>query len=285
MKQSILHSRFKATIPKGAMISMTRNYDKIYYKIKKDKIIISDLNNYNFDKFKTFLKPKIETDGGEWVSLILEVDIKKFDDIVEKSYLLRERKLLCSLLSKCHNEKLYNYFSHLTLNLFEDTMKKNKSNFDDIPWMVSKEFCSFKKLYQYPKNTIKLGNSYVDFGNGIFHNKPNREEVVLSGGILFDKTGCFWMERIKNLIKKTDYSNTVNKMISNSTLIICSQLMVQSWKNILSEILDDVIILTEKRHHSNTTYGNIMKSKAIIISNEFLTNRSYSKSWDDYRIN
>jgi hypothetical protein len=291
MKQNILYSSYKTCVPSGSVLRISDdNKDISYYDKLENKRIITTLDNYDFNLFNDFLKPVIiNSDLVEnTCKLYLEIDTEKFNN-VSKLNKLQNRKIFFSLITKCYKEHMYTYFSHQMINLLEDSLgKQYLHNYDDIPWMISKEFKSLKPIYQYPLNTFKLHDTYLDLENGIFYNKSKKEKVTLNGGILLDKTDHKWRDLSKELILKTYQSVPTNasKLFTEATLIICSQLMIQSWKNILINMTDsELIIITDKKSHKNTNFNKIYKSKIVIVSSEFLLTKNYSILWTDYRIN
>ena len=54
--------------------------------------------------------------------------------MVKKSYELRNRKNLFNILEKCYYEYVYNYVSHLMINMFEEILVDNKKPF--IQWLI-----------------------------------------------------------------------------------------------------------------------------------------------------
>lgn len=283
MKNEILYSRLKLqNLPKGARIELCVDLNEVYYREKQDRVVITSIEDCQLGPFKEFIKPKLLADDNEWINISLEID----SDIFTSSKMLQNRKLFFSIMRRCYQENIYNYLSHLTLNLVEDTL--NRYKLDDVPWMISKEFGTLKNFYQYPKNTTKLGNTFIDLNNGVFYESPKNEEISMKGGILLDKSNYHWINKIKKLIDMTSQDGHNGpkrhkgyKMNTESTLIVCSQLMIQSWKDLLT----DAIVIAEKRDHKNVTYDDILNSRVVIVSNEYLTNKNYAKVWDNFKIN
>ncbi len=136
---------------------------------------------------------------------------------------------------------------------------------------------------------MKIGDVFIDLNKGNFYTKPIKKKVNLSGGIVLDSTDCQWIKHISELIKKSRYSqeSTARSKIgmnTNSTLVVCNQQMLQIWKNILGPTFKTKII-SRKRDHSNVTYQQLIDSDVTIVTFEYITNKLYSKNWEEYKIN
>lgn len=268
MKDNILYSRLKLpSLPTKPHINISDETYEIYYTENDEKVVITKLEEYNLKIFKKYIKPILMTDG-EWINIILEIDTSIF----KCPEILTNRKLFFSIMKQCYQQRINEYISHMAINLIENTI--NKQKLDDVPWMVSKEFGKLKNFYQYPDNTIKLSDYYIDIENGIIYSKSKSESINIRGGIVIDKTNNIWIDKIKCLIDTSD-----SKLDTN--LIICSQNTIQQWKS----KFPDSIIITDKRQHKKVTYNNISNSNVVIVSNEYLMSKGYEMLWDNFKIN
>jgi hypothetical protein len=297
MKEDVIYSRFRLPEIKNTKnVSPKISKDSCGVMINNQKIL--DLEDEQFYLFKSFMKPKIISDEKDtkWASILLEVDIPKFNKYLSSEEMIRNRRNFYSVIEKCYQEKMNSYIDHMIINLFRNTIMA--SNFGSIPWMVRKEFCQFKNYYQNESNVMKIGDVSLDIKNGLTHTKSKMNKVKLSGGILLDKTDCNWMEEMNKLIlirnkyddvwtdekcESLDNSPNTTPLKINATLVVCSQLMIQSWKNSLES--EKVVIITSKRTHKSLTYIDIAKSDVVIISHEYMSSKSYSSLWEDYKLN
>src|SRR3972149_4616037 len=254
-KQNILYSRIKLDqLPEDAKILLSKTLDKITYEKNKRNMeekekeldFLPETSSYSF------LKLKLNNEINGWFKIVLEFDTIKFEEMVKKSYELRNRKNLFNILEKCYYEYVYNYVSHLMINMFEEILVDNKKPF--IQWMKEREMDN--NFHSYPHMVMKIGNSYVNIDKGEFVDNVEISTFKANGGIIVDKTSYLWINHITNLLCQdlnrsldvTVNPFTINPFIyTNCNLIICNQIDCNLWKNKLELGQKKVYLITNKK--------------------------------------
>ena len=302
-KYSILHSRFKLS-------SVKKNFINPNLLISEDKTKIlayndgnNDGNNNNNNKwdnvekvvknteiifcenYSSFMDVKLVDDKlDNWYSIYLIIDGLKLEKIMENAFAFKNRKNFFELIKKCYSQCYCNYISHLTLNVFENTIKNRFSSFDqreNRAWFENREN-SQNILSMLPRNIFKIGNLYADLTKGRFLKGIARKNFRLSGGIIIDRNETDWIDYLIRLPKKVEDHND---FYSNATLIICNPALINIWIDKIKDLenLTYKVIINQKDHCS-VTYDIVSNYDFIIVSTIYLLNKNYSKLWQDYQI-
>jgi len=242
-----------------------------------------------------------------WYKIIISIDLEVFSNIVSNPYKLSEKKVLFELFSRCFMRQSHNYSIHLGINIKEDltttryshqsikiknTAKLNLSDLNISKWILYREKRARERYYIY-EDTFKLDKYIIKLKSGEIEENilEERPSIYMKGGIIVDKSDCFWIKNfIETLVKcSRKYTNpsVINKFTTKSTLIICKNYMCSYWYN---QILDNdknqkIIKISSKSEHNNVTYNDILKSNFVIISVDYIRSKNYKNIWANYAIN
>lgn len=289
MKQRILHSRLKIDLAEGKKVYICD--DKVCYEEEGKEVILKKGIGMMRNEYMEMMIEEEGYDG--WYRIMIEMDVREFKKVLKKSHELRNRKEFMDVMRRCYWELVYNYMTHMTLNMLEDTLiggnknykyirmkKKEQKKDKDVRWMIYRENKKQEELYTLPKNVYKIEDIYINTKTGVFMNKVEKEEVRIRGGIIVDKSDYNWMKKmillLDNKVMKKN-RREVGSLETRGTLIICRKGTIELWEELIGE--RKCVRISSRREHKKVTYREIKESEYVLVKKEYIVGLQYKKEW------
>lgn len=205
-----------------------------------------------------------------------------------------------------NNSKYLHNIEYIQNKIMIPTDYTFNDKIDDVN-EINKEY----KLFQYQKCSIKwmldienkcptiqystnmlldFGDTYYCLENNLIYNSNNKKTIQFRGGALIDEVGLgktvqMLALSIKNPLIDTSYfKNGSNKLHSRATLILCPNHLCGQWKREIDKMINksynaSVITFATKVHHDKYTYMDVLDADFVILSYNFLGNKSFSSKW------
>lgn len=158
-----------------------------------------------------------------------------------------------------------------------------------INWMYNTEKQGTEILYNLNDEVI-LGNIYYELWSQSFFHISNKKRLQFYGGGLIDEVGLGKTVQmialsLKNPSECTSYTRYDDnyKLYSRATLILCPSHLCGQWIREIDKMVEseyaNVISIMTKVHHDKYTYQDLLDADFVILSYNFLDNKSYTNEW------
>ena len=193
------------------------------------------------------------------------------------------------------------FIKNLVMNPVDYTFE---GQIEDIPEIKEKLFqyqkCSVNWMYNIEsqsneisfnlRDEVMLGNVYYELWSQSFFHISQRSKLQFRGGGLIDEVGLGKTVQMialsfKNPSEYTSYTRHDDnyKLHSRATLILCPNHLCGQWEREIEKMVEEdcanVIMMLTKKHHDKYTYQDVLDADFVIVSYNFLDNKSFTSEW------
>lgn len=265
-----------------------------YFKISNVNIVITVVSVDN-KKLEDFVKSKKQVPDDEWLKKVCRSN--RFYNKYTKGIGFYDTSVLKDAIKIINVDKIITKSSLPNADVVDQMEQQPKFASQmmypfqkrTVKWMLNRENEQIS-IYYNLNEEILIGNVIFDFIKQEFILSDNRKKLMFSGGALIDEVGLgktFQMIVLSllNPAKNINYiQNNQDRVFSKATLVICPNQLCGQWAREISKMINDkydvkIVQLFTKRQHNKYTYQDVLDADFVIVSFNFLDNKSFTSTW------